>query len=135
MTARHLIKPTSTRCLSARQPNPGRRSTYRRGKSVQTTGTTSVNRALIYATGGAAFTNIKPSLAALPFGGGTEPGWTAGAGVEFAMTNSWTVKAEYLYAKFQNATCAVSSCGPAAPTTVSFNENMVRVGVNYLFNY
>ena len=41
LTARHLIKPTSTRCPSARQPNPGRRSTYRRGKSVQTTGTTS----------------------------------------------------------------------------------------------
>ncbi len=30
-----------TRCRSARQPNPGRASTYRRGKSVQTGGTTS----------------------------------------------------------------------------------------------
>ena len=94
-----------------------------------------INRALLYATGGAAFTNIKPSLAALPYGGGNEPGWTAGAGVEFAMTDSWTVKAEYLYAKFQNATCPVSSCGAAAPATVSLNENMFRVGVNYLFNY
>jgi hypothetical protein len=35
------IKPTSPRCQSAWQPNPGRRSTYRRGKSVQTTGPTS----------------------------------------------------------------------------------------------
>src|SRR5580700_10855201 len=42
LTAPHPIKPTSTRCLSAWRPNPGRRSTYRRGKSVQTTGTTSV---------------------------------------------------------------------------------------------
>ena len=33
---------TYSRCQSAWQPNPGRRSTYRRGKSVQTTGTTSV---------------------------------------------------------------------------------------------
>ena len=41
LTARHPIKPTSPRCQSAWQPNPGRRSTYRRGKSVQTTGTTS----------------------------------------------------------------------------------------------
>jgi hypothetical protein len=41
LTARHPIKPTSTRCQSASRPNPGRRSTYRRGKSVQTTGTTS----------------------------------------------------------------------------------------------
>src|SRR3954470_20173012 len=41
LTARHPIKPTSPRCQSAWQPNPGRRSTYRRGKSVQTTGPTS----------------------------------------------------------------------------------------------
>ena len=33
-----------SRCPSARQPNPGRRSTYRRGKVVQTPGTTSVRR-------------------------------------------------------------------------------------------
>ena len=35
------IKPTSTRCLSARRPNPGRGSPYRRGNSVQTTAATS----------------------------------------------------------------------------------------------
>jgi hypothetical protein len=46
LTARHPIKPTSTRCHSAWQPNPGRRSTYRRGKSVQTTGTTAEVAAL-----------------------------------------------------------------------------------------
>src|SRR4029077_6220316 len=40
------IKPTSPRCPSAWQPNPGRRSTYRRGKVVQTTGTSSVFPAL-----------------------------------------------------------------------------------------
>ena len=42
LTASRPIKPTSPRCHSAWQPNPGRGSTYRRGKSVQTTGTTSV---------------------------------------------------------------------------------------------
>jgi putative transposase len=41
LAARHPIKPTSPRCQSGWQPNPGRRSTYRRGKYVQTTGTTS----------------------------------------------------------------------------------------------
>src|SRR5580704_5695820 len=44
LTALHQIKPTSPRCPSASQPNPGRRSTYRRGKSVQITGTTSERR-------------------------------------------------------------------------------------------
>src|SRR5947208_13341127 len=42
LTARHPIKPTSPRCHSAWQPNLGRRPTYRCGKTVQTTGTTSV---------------------------------------------------------------------------------------------
>ena len=41
LTASHPIKPTSPRCPSAWQPNHGRGSTYRRGKSVQTTGTSS----------------------------------------------------------------------------------------------
>ena len=41
LTAARRIKPTSPHCRSARQPNPGRRSTYRRGDFVQTTGTSS----------------------------------------------------------------------------------------------
>jgi len=42
LTAAHRIKPTSTNRHSAWRPNPGRGSTYRRGTSVQTTGTSSV---------------------------------------------------------------------------------------------
>jgi len=38
LTKPHAIKPTSPCCQSAWQPNPGRRSTYRCGKTVQTTG-------------------------------------------------------------------------------------------------
>ena len=41
LTTPHPIKPTSTSRHSAWRPNPGRRSTYRRGDSVQTTGTSS----------------------------------------------------------------------------------------------
>jgi len=41
LTTRHLIRPTSSHCRSAWQPKPGSRSTYRRGDSVQTTGTSS----------------------------------------------------------------------------------------------
>ena len=47
LTAARLIKPTSTSCPSAWQPNPGRRSTYRCGKTVQTTGTTSPQPATV----------------------------------------------------------------------------------------
>ena len=48
LTAAHPIKPTSLRCPSAWQPNPGRGSTYRRGKSVQTTGTTSLKEGPLF---------------------------------------------------------------------------------------
>jgi putative transposase len=41
LTVRRPIRPTSTRCRSAWQPKPGRGPTYRRGESVQITGTTS----------------------------------------------------------------------------------------------
>jgi putative transposase len=40
-TATPRIKPTSLRCRSARQLNPGRGSTYRRGDAVQTIGASS----------------------------------------------------------------------------------------------
>jgi hypothetical protein len=38
LTTAPRIKPTSTNYRSARRPNPGRGSTWQRGKSVQTTG-------------------------------------------------------------------------------------------------
>src|SRR5258705_4465940 len=44
LTATHRIKPTSTRCQSAWRLNLGRCSTYRRGDSVQTAGTSSIVR-------------------------------------------------------------------------------------------
>jgi putative transposase len=47
LTAARRIKPISPRCRSVRQPNPDRRSTYRRGDSVQTTGTSLLYRKLL----------------------------------------------------------------------------------------
>ncbi|WP_456682916.1 alpha/beta hydrolase [Bradyrhizobium sp. USDA 3311] len=46
MTTAPRIKPTSIFLRSARRPNPGRRSTYRRGSFVQTTGTSSIAHSL-----------------------------------------------------------------------------------------
>ena len=54
LTTAPRIKPTSIFLRSARRPNPGRRSTYRRGIVVQTTGTGS---------------NTHPRRACLPAGG------------------------------------------------------------------
>ena len=55
LTDARPIKPISTRCLSARRPNPGRGSTYRRGNSVQRIGTIAfafTHRAPIISAGG-----------------------------------------------------------------------------------
>src|SRR5580704_16201997 len=88
------------------------------------------DRVLFYVTGGGAFANIKPSTGALPFGGGDEPGWTAGGGIEYAFTDNWTAKIEYLYASFESANCNSGACSVGnvvvpglAPDNASITEN------------
>ena len=90
---------------------------------------------LIYGTAGAAVARIKTGL--IPpstFDSSTEAGWAVGAGLEVAFAANWTAKVEYLFVDLPNATCTTTTnCGVLAGSTVSFNENMVRVGVNYKF--
>jgi outer membrane immunogenic protein len=66
-------------------------------------------------------------------------GWLLGAGVEYAFTNNWTVKAEYDYLGLGNRTIVIPAAAPllAGDTFTSNNRNiqMVKVGVNYLFNW
>ena len=92
-----------------------------------------MDRTLIYATAGGAYANIKASLDALPWASSTELGWAAGGGVEFAMTDNWTAKIEYLFADFQHASCGLGNCLAVPPVSVSFDESMVRGGINYKF--
>jgi outer membrane immunogenic protein len=93
------------------------------------------NNVLIYGGGGAAFGNIQTGL--IPpstFDSSTEAGWTIGAGVEIAFAPNWTVKAEYLFIDVPDVTCTtVGNCGGAAGSTVSFNESIVRAGINFKF--
>ena len=90
------------------------------------------DRIMVYGTGGAAVTDIKAYVTGLPSTSTTEWGWTAGAGVEGAITDNLTAKIEYLYADFQNAACPAASCGVV--TNVSLKESMVRAGLNWKFN-
>jgi outer membrane immunogenic protein len=94
-----------------------------------------MDRVLLYATGGGAFANIKARLNTLPWASSTELGWTAGIGVEVAMTENWTAKAEYLAIGFQQPTCGLANCLAAPPVSVNFYESTVRAGVNYKFGY
>jgi len=93
------------------------------------------DRVLLYATGGGAYANIKAALNKLPWASSTELGWSSGFGVEVAMTDNWTAKAEYLAVGFQQPSCGLANCLAAPPVSVKFYESMVRAGVNYKFGY
>jgi outer membrane immunogenic protein len=99
------------------------------------------DRFLVYATGGAAFADIKNQLIdnAIPFTVGRDgwtTGWTAGGGVEYAFLNNWTVKAEGLFAQFPNHSSFVPVLGnPAGGYSFAFKDSVTvgRVGINYKF--
>jgi outer membrane immunogenic protein len=70
---------------------------------------------------------------------GLTPGWTAGGGLEYALGQNWSLKGEYLYARFER-TVTAASVTPTAGTqpntyTAKFatDLNVVRVGLNYRF--
>ncbi len=108
------------------------------------------DRLLVYATGGAAFTRLEyreSMVTTLGASSGafsvsqTKTGWTVGAGAEYALADRWSVRAEYLYAQFNGlaGTGGLVSTVPAGFSNVftgrtgTFNDNILRVGLNYRF--
>ena len=90
-----------------------------------------LDRFLPYLTAGAAFGQVKGTVATSSFSE-TKIGWTAGVGVEYDFLNNWSAKVEYLYADLGKATCD-AACSGATPFDVKFNTNIVRAGLNYKF--
>jgi outer membrane immunogenic protein len=87
---------------------------------------------LIYATGGLAYGDLKGSDSLFNASGSElRAGWTVGAGVETAVWQNWSAKAEYLYVDLGKS--VLFNIGPGIPETVSFTANVFRVGVNYKF--
>lgn len=111
-----------------------------------------IERLLVYGTGGLAFgrtddsANIRRSAILLNFTvpaseSLTQVGWTAGAGVEYALTNKWSVKAEYLYYDLGSATLTGNETPPpllvatrSATYTFTTSGSIVRLGVNLKLN-
>jgi outer membrane immunogenic protein len=101
------------------------------------------NHFLVFATGGAAVADFRAGLnpQATFISLGPQVGWTAGGGLEFALTENWTAKVEYLYVGLGTIACPagticslVNPAGVSSPS-ISLNENLVRAGVNYKFNW
>jgi outer membrane immunogenic protein len=88
-----------------------------------------VDQVLLYGTGGLALADTKISATALGVtlsDSQVQTGWTAGAGVEWMLMPRWSLKAEYLYRRFDNTTAFGVSTGTLAVNSGQF-------GVNYHF--
>jgi outer membrane immunogenic protein len=94
------------------------------------------DRALIYATGGAAFGNFRNQYAAGPALDtvwNTRVGWTVGGGIEYAIDNNWSLRAEYRYTDYPGFTnFAATSLG--ANVYQHETDNRVQLGVSYKFD-
>lgn len=107
------------------------------------------DRFLIYGTGGVAFASVKvtdqidfrpngaPSVGLAGSSSNTRTGYVLGGGVEYAFTNNWTVKAEYLYVDLgkTNYSHGAVTGVPSSNAELSNKTklNIARIGVNYKF--
>jgi outer membrane immunogenic protein len=106
-----------------------------------------LDRLLLFVTGGAAFGTIKTTDTLGTFGGAfvsttstttNRTGWTAGAGLEYAMSQNWLFKAEYLYVdlgSFDAAIACALICIDVNDTTAhhKYTDHIGRIGINYKF--
>lgn len=95
-----------------------------------------LDRALFYATGGAAFagvTNTYQSFFGYNSIGRSLAGWTLGGGLEYAINNNWSIRAEYRYADFGTTTDYPFAAVPAGAVSRHITENAVRAGFSYRF--
>ena len=88
-------------------------------------------RWLPYVTGGLAYAGER-FLNQLPSGDSEKQlhlrlGWAAGAGVEYAIAPDWSVRLEYLYSRFNDASIAFEHA-PRYQSTLDFQS--LRVGLN-----
>src|SRR5579863_7705615 len=90
------------------------------------------DRALIYATGGVAFADFNDTNIFGDNVWNTRVGWTAGGGLEYAIDNNWSLRAEYRYTAFSR----YYFTGAAAGTTISVRQvdNRVQAGFSYKFD-
>jgi outer membrane immunogenic protein len=96
-----------------------------------------LDRALFYITGGAAFasaTNTYQSFFGYDSTGQSLVGWTIGGGLEYAINNNWSIRAEYRYADFGTTTNYPFAALPGGAVMHHTTENLVRAGFSYKFD-
>jgi outer membrane immunogenic protein len=100
------------------------------------------DRLLVYGKGGAAWANVNHVEGDLDLPGPhfdpnfsynvskTLNGWAAGGGVEYAFTNNWTVKGEYLYLDFDSFTAFDAG---NRGYIITNKIHTAKIGINYKF--
>lgn len=100
---------------------------------------------LPYVTAGAALVNASDELTVTTGGvtgdsrvlAGSTLGWTAGAGVDIALSSTWSARLEYLYVRADDISTTqripVALGLGTANEGSSYQESIVRVGLNYRF--
>lgn len=96
---------------------------------------------MIYATGGYAYGRVETHAFATAGGlvadvsrEDSRSGWTAGGGIEVAVSANWSVKAEYLYLDFGSRDGSWTLTGlPVITDSTHLTTNIARGGVNYRF--
>ena len=110
------------------------------------------NNWLFYVTGGLALTQLKGNFtfadnfataAESASLSQTKAGWTAGGGVEWAVSGPWSVKLEYLHLDFGSISGSSTNLTAFVPPiafpanvfthSVNLRSDVVRVGLNYRF--
>ncbi len=85
-----------------------------------------IDKALIYGTGGFAYGNVKYSTPRWSEDK-TETGWVAGGGIEYKINPSWSLKAEYQYLSLD----LDHAFKDEGLNKSRYEVNTFRVGVNY----
>jgi len=101
----------------------------------------SYGRALFYAKGGWAggevtATGTLNTVPALPVSVETkwQSGWTLGGGMEFALTDRWSAKAEYMHYDLGKERFVITTGGVLSEAVdIDTRGDTVRIGVNYHF--
>jgi outer membrane immunogenic protein len=97
-----------------------------------------MDRVLIFGTAGLAAGGVTANIIPAAVGltntfSGTMTGWTVGAGIEAAVTEAITVKAEYQYVRMGGLQAPVGTLSSIEASNLSTTNHVVKVGVNFHF--
>ncbi len=108
-------------------------------------GFTPADRLLLYVTGGLAYGHVSsstsfstPGFSISGSSSAMQVGWALGTGGEYALTNNWSVKLEYLYIDLGSMSYPIVGAfsvpsHTTLTTTINTAQNVIRVGLNYKF--